>query len=224
MTISNLSVMFTPAIFQDHNHAQRSPGDWYSDCVLQDLIENCDTLFADKDLRGASAITGVIQYGIENATGAEGGGTEEPFYDFDLPSPSSSVYEHGQASAVESEEEEEGQGSGQTLCQQEQSKNTDQRRLKNVSQGLKVDTKLQNDIPVQPPSFVHQDPYKNHNAPAPPVSAQSAIVPSRDWLMYDPGEDREPQDTSLQRSATVGGRGTLKRSTHVSRQSSARKH
>lgn len=68
MTVSNLSLIFTPAIFQDHNHAQMSPNEWKKDCVLKDLLTNAETLFADKDLRGASAITGVIDYGFEKAT------------------------------------------------------------------------------------------------------------------------------------------------------------
>ncbi|KAI8080000.1 uncharacterized protein BX664DRAFT_342035 [Halteromyces radiatus] len=65
MTISNLSLIFTPAIFQDHNQVQVSPNEWKKDCVLEDLLVNGETLFADKDLRGASAITGVIDYGFE---------------------------------------------------------------------------------------------------------------------------------------------------------------
>ncbi|CAO3587118.1 unnamed protein product [Absidia cylindrospora] len=68
MTISNLSLLFTPAIFQDHNQTQVSPNEWKKDCVLDDLLNNVETLFADKDLRGASAITGVIDYGFEKST------------------------------------------------------------------------------------------------------------------------------------------------------------
>jgi hypothetical protein len=76
MTVSNLSLIFTPAIFQDHNHAQMSPNEWKKDCVLNDLLINAETLFADKDLRGASAITGVIDYGFEKATGENSCGSE----------------------------------------------------------------------------------------------------------------------------------------------------
>ncbi|KAG0168347.1 casein kinase I [Apophysomyces sp. BC1034] len=65
MSIKNLSLIFTPAIFQDLNQAQRSPGEWFEDCVLEDLLLNHGTLFADKDLHGASAITGKIDYGFE---------------------------------------------------------------------------------------------------------------------------------------------------------------
>ncbi|CEG76018.1 hypothetical protein RMATCC62417_10977 [Rhizopus microsporus] len=43
MTIKNLSLMFTPAIFHDHNQAENN-GDWYADKVLEDLIKNYKTL------------------------------------------------------------------------------------------------------------------------------------------------------------------------------------
>ncbi|KAI8375225.1 hypothetical protein BD560DRAFT_393091 [Blakeslea trispora] len=63
MTINNLTLIFTPAIFQDLNHAQ-SPGEWAKDCVLEDLIINADDIFANKDLHNNSAITGHIEYGF----------------------------------------------------------------------------------------------------------------------------------------------------------------
>ncbi|KAF7728282.1 hypothetical protein EC973_006456 [Apophysomyces ossiformis] len=78
MSVKNLSLIFTPAIFQDHNQA-RSPGEWYADCVLEDLLLNHRTLFAEKDLHGASAITGKIDYGFER-------GQED---ELNLPSPDS---------------------------------------------------------------------------------------------------------------------------------------
>jgi RhoGAP domain len=64
MNIQNLSVMFTPAIFQDHNKGSL-PGEWGSDCVLEDLIQNHETLFANKDLRSQTAITGGIELSDE---------------------------------------------------------------------------------------------------------------------------------------------------------------
>ncbi|KAH8551324.1 hypothetical protein BGW37DRAFT_537746 [Umbelopsis sp. PMI_123] len=64
MNIQNLSVMFTPAIFQDHNKGS-IPGEWGSDCVLEDLIQNHETLFANKDLRNQTAITGGIELSDE---------------------------------------------------------------------------------------------------------------------------------------------------------------
>lgn len=68
MTINNLTLIFTPAIFQDLNHAQNSPGEWAKDCVLEDLIVNCQDIFANKDLHNNSAITGHIQYGFDHHT------------------------------------------------------------------------------------------------------------------------------------------------------------
>lgn len=48
MNIQNLSLIFTPAIFHDHNQAQ-NPGEWFSDCVLEDLIQNYEKLFSTVD-------------------------------------------------------------------------------------------------------------------------------------------------------------------------------
>ena len=64
MNIQNLSVMFTPAIFQDHNKGSLQ-GEWGNDCVLEDLIQNHETLFANKDLRSQTAITGGIELSDE---------------------------------------------------------------------------------------------------------------------------------------------------------------
>ncbi|CAM0137612.1 hypothetical protein VKS41_003082 [Umbelopsis sp. WA50703] len=48
MNIQNLSLIFTPAIFHDHNQAQ-NPGEWFSDCVLEDLILHQEKLFSTVD-------------------------------------------------------------------------------------------------------------------------------------------------------------------------------
>ncbi|KAI8382980.1 Rho GTPase activation protein [Blakeslea trispora] len=45
MTLKNLSVIFTPALFHDHNQAENA-GEWYSDKVLEDLVLRHDMLFA----------------------------------------------------------------------------------------------------------------------------------------------------------------------------------
>lgn len=66
MTTGNLTLIFTPAIFQDLNHAQNSPGEWAKDCVLEDLIMNNQDIFANKDLHNNSAITGHIEYGFDH--------------------------------------------------------------------------------------------------------------------------------------------------------------
>ncbi|KAL9538766.1 hypothetical protein MBANPS3_010691 [Mucor bainieri] len=70
MTTSNLTLIFTPAIFQDLNHAQNSPGEWAKDCVLEDLIMNSQDIFANKDLHNNSAITGDIEYGFHQSSDA----------------------------------------------------------------------------------------------------------------------------------------------------------
>ncbi|KAI9029086.1 hypothetical protein CLU79DRAFT_811007 [Phycomyces nitens] len=48
MNLQNLSYIFTPSIFQDHNQAENA-GEWYSDKVLQDLILYYDTLFPENE-------------------------------------------------------------------------------------------------------------------------------------------------------------------------------
>lgn len=45
MTIKNLSVIFTPALFHDHNQAETCTGEWYCDKVLEDLVLQHQTLF-----------------------------------------------------------------------------------------------------------------------------------------------------------------------------------
>ncbi|ORX61371.1 RhoGAP-domain-containing protein [Hesseltinella vesiculosa] len=66
MTASNLSLMFSPSIFQDQSPMQLSPREKLKDCVVEDLLANAQSLFAHKNLHGASSITGIIDYGIEN--------------------------------------------------------------------------------------------------------------------------------------------------------------
>lgn len=48
MNIQNLSLIFTPVIFHDHNQAQ-NPGEWFADCVLEDLIMHQEKLFSTVD-------------------------------------------------------------------------------------------------------------------------------------------------------------------------------
>ena len=238
MTIKNLSLMFTPAIFQDHNQAQRSPGEWYSDCVLEDLIVNCETLFADKDLRSASAITGVIEYGFH-----------EEQYDFDLPSsPSSSMYAHTNSSPTntESSDPEYGVGEDDISPQEEHydpleqhekdinlaaddegnssTETNQQLKLKPGSKGrgLKVDTQLSSEIII-----ICDNTPQQGDQPVPPVTTiNSATIPppSQDWLFQDPDSSNTTYTTptsGLQRSATVGA--TLKRSTRVPREGASRR-
>lgn len=44
MSMQNISVIFTPAIFHDHNQAE-NVGEWCTDKVLEDLIHHCDQVF-----------------------------------------------------------------------------------------------------------------------------------------------------------------------------------
>lgn len=48
MTIKNLSVIFTPALFHDHNQAE-NVGEWYSDKVLEDLIYQHQDIFINAE-------------------------------------------------------------------------------------------------------------------------------------------------------------------------------
>ncbi|KAG2219113.1 hypothetical protein INT45_009780 [Circinella minor] len=45
MNVQNLALIFTPAIFHDHNNAE-NPGEWCNDKVFSDLITHHHTLFA----------------------------------------------------------------------------------------------------------------------------------------------------------------------------------
>ncbi|GAA5810513.1 hypothetical protein MFLAVUS_003936 [Mucor flavus] len=48
MTIKNLSVIFTPALFHDHNQAE-NVGEWYCDKVLEDLICQFQDIFTNAE-------------------------------------------------------------------------------------------------------------------------------------------------------------------------------
>lgn len=48
MTIKNLSVIFTPALFHDHNQAE-NVGEWYCDKVLEDLICQYQDIFTNAE-------------------------------------------------------------------------------------------------------------------------------------------------------------------------------
>lgn len=59
MTVQNLAVIFTPAIFHDHNQGE-VPGEWCSDKVFEDLIQHHESIFvaAEKQKRAADANKG----------------------------------------------------------------------------------------------------------------------------------------------------------------------
>ncbi|KAI7857867.1 hypothetical protein BDC45DRAFT_532165 [Circinella umbellata] len=50
MNLQNLSLIFTPAIFHDHNHAE-VPGEWRTDCVLEDMMLYYEPLFANAEIQ-----------------------------------------------------------------------------------------------------------------------------------------------------------------------------
>ncbi|CAO3592178.1 unnamed protein product [Absidia cylindrospora] len=50
MTLQNLSVIFTPAIFHDFNQAEH-PGEWHMDTVFEDLITYYDALFTNAEIQ-----------------------------------------------------------------------------------------------------------------------------------------------------------------------------
>ncbi|KAI8391109.1 uncharacterized protein BYT42DRAFT_542723 [Radiomyces spectabilis] len=56
MNLQNLSVIFTPAIFHDHNQAEH-PGEWQTDSVFEDLINYEDIVFANPDSQRPSVNT-----------------------------------------------------------------------------------------------------------------------------------------------------------------------
>ncbi|KAI9260653.1 hypothetical protein BDA99DRAFT_512774 [Phascolomyces articulosus] len=252
MTIKNLSLMFTPAIFQDHNQAQRSPGEWYSDCVLEDLIVNCETLFANKDLRSASAITGVIEYGFH-----------EEQYDFDLPSsPSSSMYARTNSSPTTESDPEYGvadedmspQEEHHDPLQQQQQENhsptttpttenkdndssddssnshrvstsmDQQPKFKTASKdrGLKVDTQISNEHIT----ITCDDTLHQYgDQPIPPITTiNSATIPppSHDWLSQDPSSSSNTSNTPGLQRSATVG-ATLKRTARVPREGGSRR-
>ncbi|KAI9498379.1 hypothetical protein BDB00DRAFT_968762, partial [Zychaea mexicana] len=50
MNLQNLSLIFTPAIFHDHNHAE-IPGEWRTDCVFEDMMTYYEPLFANAEIQ-----------------------------------------------------------------------------------------------------------------------------------------------------------------------------
>ena len=105
MTINNLTLIFTPAIFQDLNHAQ-SPGEWAKDCVLEDLIINADDIFANKDLHNNSAITGHIEYGFHQ-NHADSNDLLANRYAMTIQSPDSPTMKMGTEEEEDDEEEDD---------------------------------------------------------------------------------------------------------------------
>ncbi|CEP17247.1 hypothetical protein [Parasitella parasitica] len=65
MTLKNLSVIFTPALFHDHNQAENN-GEWYSDKVLEDLVLQHETLFAEVEAQQQRQVSSLPMANILN--------------------------------------------------------------------------------------------------------------------------------------------------------------
>ncbi|KAI8378026.1 uncharacterized protein BYT42DRAFT_365062 [Radiomyces spectabilis] len=226
MTMKNLSLIFTPAIFQDHNRTQRSPGEWYADCVLEDLLVNYETLFTGQDLRGASAITGGIEYGFEHLND-----NDDDSYAFSLYTPSSPPFEDYSPTGSE-----DGKmatftdtsdtadtptlgihSSPDTPSPSAPSQNetpelsvTDRlRKFRSVSQdrGLTVNTHVSQElsergIAISPAGYENNLQHSSHDDQVKTPAVMSATVPSFSWLSEDP-KNIFPPTPRLQRSLTT---------------------
>ncbi|KAI8883403.1 RhoGAP-domain-containing protein [Backusella circina FSU 941] len=215
MNISNLTLIFTPAIFQDLNHAQNSPGEWAKDCVLEDLIRNHEELFANKDFHSNSAITGTIESISEHPY------SPSDRYAVSITSPDSPTEDEyptpGDQEDNEDHEDHEDQY-GQEAPETEElvpentftsstqpplpsvpteklnhSGSIERKKYQNRFQemGLKVDTTKN----TKPSAVAVKE--------VPVASVKSATVPSRDWLQFDPELNSVPVP-KLRRSATTG--------------------
>lgn len=202
MSAQNISLVFTPALFHDHNQAQRSPGEWYNDCVIEDLVMNCDTLFADKDLRGASAITGVIDYGFEHLYEEH---DDENLYNYDNDSPSTtstfSMLEHQLSDEESKDAVDDHHDTTMLVCD---TTSHEEKRKSRKAHGLKVDTHRPEEEQEMTSSLPEQH---HHKVPYAATTINSATLPtSTSWLSQDPAADNKPAvPPPLQRSATIGG-------------------
>ncbi|KAI8147669.1 hypothetical protein BJV82DRAFT_596454 [Fennellomyces sp. T-0311] len=61
MNIQNLSLIFTPAIFHDHNQAEM-PGEWRTDCVFEDMLLYHEPLFTYAEAQSQNAAQHSQQY------------------------------------------------------------------------------------------------------------------------------------------------------------------
>ena len=201
MSAQNITLVFTPALFHDHNQAQRSPGEWYNDCVIEDLVTNCETLFADKDLRGASAITGVIDYGFEHLYEEQ---DDENLYNYgDSPSTTStfSILEQQLSDEESKDAVDDNSDNDATMLVCETS--NEEKRKSRKAHGLKVDTKPPEEEQEMTSSREQDHPQELPYA----TTINSATLPSStSWLSQDPAVDNKPAvPPPLQRSATIGG-------------------
>ncbi|KAG1177440.1 hypothetical protein G6F70_002475 [Rhizopus microsporus] len=219
MTISNLTLIFTPAIFQDLNHAQSSPGEWAKDCVLEDLILNYNDIFANKDLHNNSAITGDIEYGFSESNS----NVDSNRYAIAITSPESPTEvdyalisngnENSYILSLDDEEDSFEEQHEKAMLVKEEAKLPErkssiapepsmskpkERRYKAQFQekGLRLDTSISNKQTIAP-------------------STKSATVPSYDWLKRDPENSPVPSTTKLKRSSTTGKKLSSKRKNYT---------
>ncbi|KAI7881960.1 RhoGAP-domain-containing protein [Lichtheimia hyalospora FSU 10163] len=81
MNIQNLSVVFTPAIFHDHNNSG-VPGEWHTDCVFEDMLLYHEPLFHNAEIESqnnsAANITAnrAVQSPSSQAAQTPGGGNK----------------------------------------------------------------------------------------------------------------------------------------------------
>ncbi|KAI9478226.1 MAG: Rho GTPase activation protein [Benjaminiella poitrasii] len=207
MTVTNLTLIFTPAIFQDMNHAQSSPGGWSRDCVLEDLINNYHDIFANKDLHNNSAITGDIEYGFGSPQS-----TVESMVEHSKETHSSNNYallDDEKVILVSNDSciyppppfpPPPALTLSCSLPTQQQLQATEKKNYKAHFQekGLKLNT-----VPKNKPTIVLDD----YNSLEIPISIKSAVVPSHDWLQLDSENDPNdipPVPKLLRRSATTG--------------------
>ncbi|KAG1149509.1 hypothetical protein G6F37_003101 [Rhizopus arrhizus] len=210
MTVSNLTLIFTPAIFQDLNHAQNAVGEWAKDCVLEDLILNNNDIFANKDLHNNSAITGDIEYGFSQN---DVHSSSNDRYAMTITSPDSPTeidyasmahanegdyilsldeYEndHAQENKLPERTSSISHNTTTKAPPMKLSKSTPTERNYRAQfqgKGLKVDTSI--------------NPRHHQNSI---MAVKSATVPSYDWASQNPENSPIPDVPKLKRSATTG--------------------
>lgn len=223
MTINNLTLIFTPAIFQDLNHAQNSPGEWAKDCVLEDLILNYNNIFANKDLHNNSAITGDIEYGFKETSNHQDRASRYAMTVQSPDSPTGISHEESESEYTFVTEETVSEQSSLIVVEEQprsvspaemdgivhevpnsdnhNRSNSDRKRYQKHFQekGLRVNTASSvSTAPTKDKSELYKSSHQI-------TTVKSATVPSYDWLKLDPeNSPNVPEVPKLRRSATTG--------------------
>ncbi|KAI8883097.1 RhoGAP-domain-containing protein [Backusella circina FSU 941] len=197
MTISNLTLIFTPAIFQDMNHAQIAPGEWSKDCCLEDLITNYEKLFANKDFHNNSAITGTIENISDHPYESKGR------YALSVVTPDSPTFDSfsladSEEATLETETLPERAFLSRTPSPEPPVLSESTKKYQDTFQekGLKLDTVATTPVPNNTTASDMTDS-------VPHTSCKSATVPSEDWLNFDPEAPPVPLPR-LRRQSTTG--------------------